>query len=98
MAPHREDTEEAPPAETSQQPGDRLQKEQQKELASLDQEDAPNTEMDEKVRQPFMLKLNTLFPCSWPVFSAYVSYTCIIAACRMLKYVLVQLLARVESP
>lgn len=50
MAPHREDTEEAPPAETSQQPGDRLQKEQQKELASLDQEDAPNTEMDEKVR------------------------------------------------
>lgn len=51
MAPHKEGAEEGLPVETSQQPGDRLQKEQQKELASLDQQDAPDTEMDEKVRQ-----------------------------------------------
>ncbi|CDJ58431.1 hypothetical protein, conserved [Eimeria maxima] len=57
MAPHKEDSEETPPAETSQQPGDRLQKEQQKELATLDQQDVPDSEMDEKRQAALMTSL-----------------------------------------
>ncbi|CDJ46505.1 hypothetical protein, conserved [Eimeria brunetti] len=57
MPAHQEDAEEALPAETSQRSGDRLQKEQQKELASLDQQDAPDTEMDEKRQAALMTSL-----------------------------------------
>lgn len=72
MAPHKEDSEETPPAETSQQPGDRLQKEQQKELATLDQQDVPDSEMDEKVPQP-LLTIGTKLP----ITSLFCTVVCI---------------------
>lgn len=50
MVPHQDERGEPRPSEAAEVPGDRLQQEQQKELASLDQQDASDTEMDEKVR------------------------------------------------
>ncbi|KAL8441674.1 hypothetical protein Emag_006966 [Eimeria magna] len=57
MAPVPEDADESQPSEAPQQPGDRLQQEQQKELASLDQQATPDTEMDEKRQAALMTSL-----------------------------------------
>lgn len=57
MAFHPEDTDETGPSEAPQQPGDRLRQEQRKELASLDQQAGPDTEMDEKRQAALMISL-----------------------------------------
>ncbi|OEH75079.1 uncharacterized protein LOC34623532 [Cyclospora cayetanensis] len=58
MVPHSEDPEEmGETSEASQQPSNRLQQEQRKELASLEQQAAPDTEMDEKRQAALMNSL-----------------------------------------
>ncbi|KAL8440460.1 hypothetical protein Efla_005602 [Eimeria flavescens] len=57
MASFPKEADEGQPSEPPQEPGDRLQREQRKELASLDQQASADTEMDEKRQAALMTSL-----------------------------------------
>ncbi|CDJ63935.1 hypothetical protein, conserved [Eimeria necatrix] len=94
MVPHQDERGEPRPSEAAEVPGDRLQQEQQKELASLDQQDASDTEMDEKRQAALMTSLE--HGETGTVAAAH-KYTVCAASVRKLRDLLLIPAAEVEA-